>query len=200
MQTEKRQSKMLTLKNVRLSFPNLFEPTASAEGRKKKYSATFIIDPKTKDGKANIKLIEDEIKEVEKATFGRSDVVIQDPKRRCLMKGDDIINQKTGKVVTGYEGMMVFKTGRPEKSGPPQVVDRNPKIRLKQTDNKPYAGSIVNAVVQVYGIPASDTKRGGIGLFGGLEVVQFVEDAEPFGGGPTVDAEATLPNVDEVEV
>jgi hypothetical protein len=199
MQTTKRQSKVLTLKNVRLSFPNLFEPKASAEGRPKKYSASFIIDPSTKDGKQAIKDIEEEIKEVEKATFGRTGVVIQDPKRRCFQKGDDVTNQRSGEVVTGYAGMMILKASRAESKGPPQVVDRNPKIRLRATDNKPYAGCYGNAMVQIYGIPASDTKRGGIGLFATVEVFQFTNDGEPFGGGPTINAEESLPNVEEVE-
>lgn len=197
---QKPQSKTLLLKNVILSFSHIFAPHKSSPVAKEKYSASFIVNPNTADGKKAIKMIEDEIKEVEKAVFGRSPVTIADPKRRCWMNGDEIINQKTGEVVTGYAGMMVLKTSRALKNGPPQIVDRNPAVRLVATDNRPLSGDVVNAMVQIYGIPVTDKERGGIGLFATVEVVQFVSQGERFGGGPVIDAEEALPNVDEVEV
>jgi hypothetical protein len=195
----KSKSNTLLLERCILSFSHIFEPHKSMPTAKEKYSANFIVDPNTPKGKAAIKLIEAEILRVEKEVFGRTGVTIPDPKRRCWFKGDEVINQKSGEVVDGYAGMMVLKASRAVKNGPPQIVDANPKVRLKATDNRPLSGDIVNAMIQIYGIPASDKNRGGLGLFATIEVVQYVAEGKRFGGGPVINAEESLPNVEEVE-
>ena len=57
------------LKNVRLSFPKLFKAEKSTDTSAPKFSAAFLIDPETAEGKANVKAINAAIEHVKAKTW-----------------------------------------------------------------------------------------------------------------------------------
>lgn len=171
---------VVTLKNVRLSFPHLFEPSASIEDGPKKYRATFLMDPETADGKANIKKIEAAINQAalgvwktkEKADKIRSKL---DSDRSGLRDGDDCTN-KEGDVYAGYEGMKAIGATNGRK---PKVVRRDKSVIDSTESAEIYAGCYVNAVISIWA--TNQEKHGGNGIFATLEIVQYYKKGEPFG-------------------
>lgn len=171
---------VVTLKNVRLSFPHLFTPTSSIEDGPKKYRATFLIDPNTPDGKANLKVLNAALdkaalgvwKTKEKADKIRAKL---DSDRSGLRDGDDATN-KEGDVYAGYEGMMFIGATNGKK---PKVLRRDKTIIDSSEAAEIYGGCYVNAVISVWA--TNQEKHGGNGMFATLEIVQYARKGEPFG-------------------
>lgn len=159
----------VTLKNVRLSFPDLFTPK-SFEGGEPKYRASFLIP---KDD-AQLKAIEAAILQVARVKWpapGKAEAVLKsirgNPNKFCFQDGDT-------KDYDGYEGMMYVAANNKSR---PLVIDRD-KSPLSAADGKPYAGCFVNASIEFF---AYDKPANGISC--SLKGVQFVRDGDAFGGG-----------------
>jgi hypothetical protein len=153
-------SKMM-LKNVRLSFPSLFQK-ASFDGNEGKFESTLLIDKsdkKTKD------VIDAAIAEA----ITEAKVKVPSDKR-CLKDGDE-------SDYDGYEGHWSFKAASSKR---PTVIDRD-KTPIIESDEKVYAGCYVNAVVDIWIQNNKFGKRVNANLYG----IQFVKDGEPFGLGAT---------------
>lgn len=171
---------VVTLKNVRLSFPHLFEPTASIEDGPKKYRAAFLIDPTTESGKANLKVLGAAF---DKAALGvwktkeKADKIRNklDSDRSGLRDGEDATN-KEGDVYAGYEGMKFITASNGKK---PKVLRRDKSVIDSTEAAEIYGGCYVNAVVSVWATNLE--KHGGNGLFATLEIVQYAKKGEPFG-------------------
>lgn len=171
---------VVVLKDVRLSFPHIFEPSASIEGGPKKFRAAFLIDPETASGKANIKKVEAAMEKAgigvwktkEKADKIRSKLASD---RSGLRDGDDCTN-KEGDVYDGYEGMKVISASNGRK---PKVLRRDKSVIDSTESAEIYAGCYVNAVVSIWATNAE--KHGGNGIFATLEIVQYLRKGEPFG-------------------
>ena len=163
------------LKDVRLSFPRLFEKTSSVENGKKKYRANFLIDPGEKLGAKVIKAIEEAKKAVEKGKWDKTPKYKDD--RCCFQEGENFTASETGEIYGGYEGMMVLKASG---DGPLKLKYKGKGDNLTRDDDDPfYAGCRVDAIVRLY--PITNKKQGGTGLFAGLEGVSFRRDDEAFG-------------------
>lgn len=171
---------VVTLKKVRLSFPHLFEPTASIENGPKKYRAAFLIDPSTEEGKANLKVLNAAIdkaavgvwKTKEKADKIRAKL---DSDRSGLRDGEDATN-KEGDVYAGYEDMKFITASNGKK---PKVLRRDKSVIDSSEAAEIYGGCYVNAVVSVWA--TNQEKHGGNGIFFTLEIVQYHSKGEPFG-------------------
>ena len=152
----------IQLKNVRLSFPSIFQ-RASFNGEQGKFEATFLLNKETQA---------DQIAALEKAI----DTAIAEAKvkvpsdKRCLKDGDEFDYD-------GYAGHMAFKASTNRR---PTVIDRD-KTPLAEDDGKPYAGCYVNAIVDIWVQNNSYGKRANGNLFG----IQFFKDGEAFGAGDT---------------
>jgi hypothetical protein len=164
------------LKNVRLSFPDLFKagtpPPGSTSGPK--FGGQFIMAP---DSDA-FKVAQAEFIKVANEKFGANAAAIlaELPKdKKCLRRGDGNLD-KAGAVRNGYAGNM-YITAR--NKARPVVVDRN-RTPLGEADGKPYGGCFVNATVDIY---AHDKPGLGKRVDATLLAVQFVQDGESFGGG-----------------
>jgi len=164
------------LTNVRLSFPHLFEPSASVKDGPLKYRANFLIDPATPDGKASIAAMQKAIKHAEMDKWKKSPQVYKGD-RCCLQDGNTKMNNASGDIYDGYEGMMVVNASTDNR---PVVVNRS-RVPVSKEDNLFYAGCYVNAVVRLYTVDGAD--KGGKGLFAGLQAVQFSGPGEAFGAG-----------------
>lgn len=161
------------LKNVRLSFPRLFEPEEFETGGTKRYSATFLVEP----GSENDKNIQQAIRTVAEEKFGK--------KYEAMLKSMESNNNKycyldgNLKDFDGYEGMFYLSSHRKEQDGAPKVVDRNKDVELSADSGKPYAGCYVNGSVEIYAQTGQYA-----GIRAQLVAVQFVADGEAFAGSP----------------
>jgi len=173
----------------RLSFDDLYTPTASVDGGRLKYRCNIIIDPSTDAGKADIKKIENLIRIVELEKFKKHPAVYKSADRHCFVDGDSCVNQKTSEVYDGYEGMKILKASNDRR---PSVVNRD-KTPLVEDDNVTYAGCYCNFFVRIYAVAGAD--KGGNGIFASLEAVQFAKKGEPFGGAP-VDPNSVFKKLD----
>lgn len=159
MSNENRNQR-IQLKNVRLSFPSVFN-RSSFEGQEGKYEATFLIP---KSDKKTYKLLNDAIEQA------IADAKVKVPAdKRCLKDGDD-------SEYDGYDGHWSFKAGNSKR---PTVIDRD-KSPLTLDDEKIYAGCYVNAIVDIWIQNNKYGKRVNANLYG----IQFFKDGEPFGQGP----------------
>lgn len=185
---------VVTLKKVRLSFPKVWKKEQSTPESKPKYSANFLIDPNTADGKANIAAINGAIKHVREKTWADKAVKVWeniDAKRKAYRAGESFTNDE-GDIYKGYEGMKVVTAANQNEF---HRVDRDKKP-LREESGKLYGGAYVDAVVSFYTI--NDKERGGAGLFSTLEVIRFREDGEPFGNAG-VDMDDYLDDLDDDE-
>lgn len=170
----------IALKMVRLSFPKIWTPEASAEGGPLKYSAAFLIDPHTQSGKENIRAIEAEIAKVAKATWAeKAEKILKvlDKNRKAFLDGDLCTNAE-GDIYDGYDGMMVVKAANKKRF---KTINRDKSV-IVESDDILYGGCYVDAIVSFYSI--TDQKRGGNGIFATLELIRFRKDGEAFGAGP----------------
>ena len=174
----------LKLSDVRLSFPDLWEPVEFQAGDgKPRYNASFLI-PK---GGTTDKLIQTAIAAVAEEKFGPKAkarlAAFQKAGDVCYADGDE-------KEYDGYAGMMVLSTHRRAQDGPVGVYSnaidpQTGKVAILPNGcGRPYAGCYVNASVEIY---ATEGKFPGIR--GGLVAVQFVRDGDAFSGSkpPTPD-------------
>lgn len=175
----------LVLKNVRLSYANLFEPKAGQDGQEPKYSANFIIPKTDAAGIANVrKVMQDAAKEYYAAKGGK--VPAYAPDKLCLKDG----SFKSDKDGYGDTVMFVSASRRSDKPAP-ECRDRDGKTILTKTSGKPYSGCYVNAVLDVWIQDNKFGKRINCELVG----VQFVKDGEAFGGASAKAADSDFDNL-----
>lgn len=182
----------IQLKNVRLSFPDLFQAVQYQGAGNFRYNASFLIEP----GSENDKKVQAAIKEAAAEKLGKkADAFIAANKgnsnKFCYASGDT-------KDYDGYQGMLVLASHRKQEAGRPLIIGPNhvPKDKqdparqytaprpdgtqfliLEAIDGKPYAGCYVNASVDIY---AQDGQNAGIRC--GLKGVQFAKDGDAFSG------------------
>lgn len=154
---------VITLKNVRLSFPQIWSPKAYMEGQKAKYSCNFLLDKdKDKEQIAEFK------KAIKKAASDSFNGDIPKGLKTCLGDGEE-------KAYDGYENAVFISCSTMQR---PTVIDRD-RSPLVEEDEKPYAGCYVNAAVSLWVMNNQWGKR----VCCNLNAIQFVKDGERFGGG-----------------
>ena len=173
----KDNSVTLRLRDVRLSFPSLWEkkkwPDTPEE--RLKYEAIFLI----KEGSPEFKLATEAVAHITKEVHKNRRL---DPSKVCFRDTDGKLD-KMGEPMEGYgKGIWELKAAD---TSPPQVVDHD-LTPLRAGSSRPYAGCYVNATVRLYGW---NNPKGGIGISANLRAVQFYRDGEAFGSGGGVDVE-----------
>lgn len=164
----------IKLKDVRLSFPDLFDPRPFKPGDTPKFKATFLV-PKDSP---QIKAIEEAIATVAKAKWPKDwqkvlNGIRGNANKFCFQDGDN-------KSYDGYEGMMALSASNKTR---PAIFDRD-KTPLTKEDGKPYAGCYVNGVIEFFAYDNS-----GNGIAASLGGVQFLKDGEAFAGGRPASAD-----------
>lgn len=168
------------LKNVRLSYPHLFEKQKANEDAKPKYSAAFLIDPTTAVGKQNIAKIKKAIAEAEEKKWKKTGFKYKQD-RICFYDGNENVNDE-GEVRPGYEDMMVIKASNER---PVDLRHRNKsKVDWDSERDTFYGGCYVEAVLRLYGTDNGGSK----GLFASLELVRYYAKGDPFGAPPVDDS------------
>lgn len=166
----------IKLNNVRLAFPELFEPTQVSGQGAFKYRGNFLI-PKSRTDL--IEEIKAGIKHVIGEKWGNKDIdkiynsICNNPNRFCLRDGDS-------KEYDGYAGNLYLSASNKSR---PLVIDRNTSPLTAQ-DGRPYSGCYVNATVEFYGYD-----NNGKGVSASLRGVQFFRDGDAFTGGGVASVE-----------
>lgn len=163
----------IKMKNVRLSFPSLFQMAEFGGESTGKFEATFVLD-KVEHADL-IKSIENQINGMMKNDL-KSKLSAE---KLCLKDGDTLGRPE-------FEGKMTIKASTKKR---PVVIDRD-KSPLAEGDNKPYAGCFVNGILSLWAQSNSYGKR----INAQLDGVQFFADGEPFG-----DAGISVDEFDEYE-
>jgi hypothetical protein len=159
------------LKNVRISFPELFVPKAPKGSLIPKYGAHFIFDKDSDTHKAVLAAIEEvaAAKWESKAASILKTMRLGDPTKFCLRDGDMMDRE-------AYNGRMFVNASNKNR---PTVVDRA-KQPLTAASGVLYGGCYVNAQVDIY---AMKHETGGYQVNASLMGVQFVRDGDSFTGG-----------------
>ena len=160
---ESKTSSNLTLENVRLSFPQLFQPK-SVMGSEPRYSAAFLLE---RDD-SQVQRLQKIINVMIAAKWGNNR-----PKgiKTCLHDG-------TEKDFVGYEDAFFVSANSAKR---PLVVDRD-RSPLTADAGVPYAGCFVNGLIRLWAQDNQFGKR----INAELRGVQFVRDGEPFGSSKPV--------------
>lgn len=174
------------LDNVRLSFPVLFEPKPPQDNPNgpRTFSAAFIFER----GSATEKVVNDAMIAVAKAKWNDKAKEIW-----AALKASDRLALHDGDAkpdTQGYAGKLYLNARNALR---PLVVAQN-RTPLTAADGKPYAGSYVNASVQIWAQDNKYGKRINASLMG----VQFLRDGERLSGGAvaSVDDFEALPTED----
>lgn len=163
-------STKVILKNVRLFFPDLFEPVQFDGQGEFRFGAVFGVAKDDKQIKVIEAAIEAEAKEAWKAKAGTMLAAMRNNANKfCFTDGDS-------KSYEGAEGVMLLSARRKAKDGRPYVVDRAKNL-LAEKDGVIYSGCYVNASVEVWA-QAKDYPGVRCTLLG----VQFFADGDSFSG------------------
>lgn len=159
----------VSIKNVRLAFPQLFEAkTVNGEGEPA-FSASFLF---AEDHPAH-KQLSDIAEKVGKEKWGKDWPTV---KKSMEAKDKGVLHDGDTKAeFAGYEGNFYVSARNKVR---PLVVDRD-KSPLTAQDGKPYGGCYVNASLDIWAQDNSYGKR----INASLRGVQFVADGDPFSGG-----------------
>lgn len=169
----------IQLKDVRLSFPNLFEPKVVGDDPKAKprYSAMLILGqdhPQLKECFAKMKA-------VAKEKWGAKG----DTMYTALEKADKLAVHD-GDTKAQYDGLAgnMYISAASQESARPLVIDAN-KSPLTERDGKPYAGCYVNASIEFWAQDNGFGKR----INATLRGVQFLRDGDAFAAGRPADSD-----------
>lgn len=169
----------LMLKNVRLSFPNLFEPSIVGDDPKAKprYSAMLILPPdhpQVAEIRAAMVAV---AKEKWNAKAGEIFKGLEKADKLALHDGD---------TKAQYDGVggNLFISAAAQESARPTVIDAN-KSPLTAKDGRPYAGCYVNASIDIWAQDNGFGKR----INAQLRGVQFYRDGDAFAAGRPADSD-----------
>lgn len=159
----------IRLDNVRLAFPQLFEPkTVNGEGEPA-FSATFLMEPDHPAVDELRKAFDILGKEKWGEKWATIKKEIQAKDRFALHDGD------TKASYAGFEGNLFISSRNKTR---PLVIDRD-KSPLTAADGLPYAGCYVNANIELWCQDNNYGKR----INASLRGVQFYRDGDAFSGG-----------------
>lgn len=154
----------VTLNNVRLSFPALWEPRKGPDANSKaSYQAAFLLDKK--DNAADIAAVKAAIAAITKETFKG-----KQPPKICLREGSEKPD------LEGYGDGVMFINARSDKR--PHVIGRKMEA-IGPDDGIVYAGCYVNATIRLWGQDNNYGKR----INAQLRAIQFVKKGDAFGDG-----------------
>jgi hypothetical protein len=162
----------ILLTNVRLAFPEIWEPKAFGDDSKPSCSAVLLIDPVSQAAMLN--LAKETVKTVATEKWGPKTA---DVLKSLAAKGDAIClrNGDTKSEYAGFSGMYYISTRNPAR---PVVVDRD-KTPLTQADGRPYSGCYVDVSIDIWAMDNKWGKR----ICCKLIALRFVRDGEAFAGG-----------------
>lgn len=202
------------LKNVRLSFLNVFPPQKRFNDSKElvgyNYNTNILLD-KVKDAE-QITRIKEAMKEARTARWGDNPPKMQ-PDKLCLRDGEpkDPDTDLPEALWDGYKGCMYVSANRPVdidkyekiKKGdddmPVSVIGprRGPNGKFNQLKENsefvPYSGCYANVIIRIYGYKSEDNPNR---INASLEAIQFNAHGERFAGAAPIDVDSAFDEVD----
>jgi hypothetical protein len=167
----------ILLKDVRLAFPNLWEPnTVNGEG-KPRYSASLLMG----QDHAQVEEIKRKIETIAKDKWRDKAASIL----AGLYKTDKVAlhDGDTKAQYDGFSGNM-FVASAAQENAPPTVIDRD-RSPLSQRSGRPYPGCYVNASLEFWAQDNGYGKRINCTLRG----IQFYADGDSFSAGRPADSD-----------
>ncbi len=167
----------LMLTNVRLAFPNLFEPTTVNGEGEPRYGCTLLLPPDHPQLAEITKKMQAVAKEKWKDKA---------PEFYKAMAKTDKLALHDGDIKPSYDGFPgnQFISAASQKNNRPTVIDAN-RAPLTEKDGKVYAGCYVNASVEFWTQDNAYGKR----INAQLRGVQFLRDGDAFSAGRPADAD-----------
>ena len=167
----------ILLKNVRLAFPNLFEPTTVAGEGKPRYSATLLIPAD-----------HPQLEEIKAAQLAIA-TAKWNAKAAAIIKGldkQDKLALHDGDTKSKYDGFPgnFFISAAAQENAAPTVIDRD-RSPLSARSGRPYAGCFVNASIELWAQDNNYGQRVNAQLRG----IQFYSDGDSFSAGRPADAD-----------
>jgi hypothetical protein len=160
----------IVLKNVRLSFPKIFEATQFKGTGPLRYEASFLVEPDTDAHKAIEGAIEAVAKEKWNAKAAAKLKQLRTSKQTCCYVSGEMTGREEN------EGLFVLTGNRKEKDGPVGKFDSD-KTPIHNDNGRLYGGCYVNASVDIW---TQDGEYPGIRCT--LIAIQFAKDGDAFGG------------------
>lgn len=154
-------SDFIMLRNVRVSFPHLFEAPV-INGEEGKCGATILLHEE--DHAKEIKLLQAEIDELCKTKFKGKKIPSD---KLCLRLGEDKRDE--------YAGYYALSANSKQQI---VVLDARANLIADEKKNPIYAGCYVNAKVSLWAMDNQFGKR----VCANLVAIQFAGDGEPFDG------------------
>lgn len=176
MAEKKKDPARVQLKNVRLSFADIYKAKryGGSDGESQsepKFSANALLDPDTREGKANIARMEDAIDYVIDAHKWSGGKTPKFPEAKLPLRDGSNMDYD------GYDGMMFVSATNAKK---PRILDSD-KVDVQEGDDEaPYSGCFVDMIVRVW---AQDNKFGKR-INASLEGIRFRDDGDAFGAAP----------------
>ncbi len=169
----------VTLRNVRASYPNYFEPRAFGKGQgKPAYSGSFIIDLSTKAGQALEERIMDAIEDTKFEVFKKKDVKIKRDNLPFFYGSDEDTDLEKH---PEYENALVVRARNYKR---PKTYDQDGN-EVDESDGLFYGGCFVTVIVTFWAQDYEGTKR----VNCSLEGVKFYDDGESFGAPGVTEAD-----------
>lgn len=167
------------LKNVRLSFPELWEARSfpGNAAAKPRFDANFLIEADSDNHDA----VEAAITQAAAEAWGAKAPAMlakmrPDKMKFCYADGDAKVDGD-GEAIDSLAGQFILSSHRYESQGRPVVVDENLQPLLPR-DGKPRSGSYVNAKVEIW------IQQGQFpGVRCSFSTIQFVKHGDSLGGG-----------------
>ena len=154
---------LMLIKNVRLSFPDLFRAVAFEAGKEPKFGAMFIMEP----GHPQIAEVQAAIQKVAAEKWPKN---LPSSLPLCMRPNSD-----KGHLEGFDDGGWFINTSSKKR---PTIIGRD-RTPLVEQDGQPYAGCYVNAIIDVWALNNPQFPKR---ICAELKGVQFVGDGEPFGG------------------
>lgn len=184
---------VVILKNVRLSYPDLWKPGKPMnEGDTPKYGGQFIFAENSEAATVAKAALTAAAQEVFGANW-QAIVGAMEKSKKCLRRGNDNLT-KDGAIRDGYaDNLYVVARNKvqPLIIGPRRDASGNFPT-LTEAGGKPYGGCYVNVKVDIKAMKAKEKIPNQI--YASLLTVQFVSDGEAFGAAP-----GTADGFDDVE-
>lgn len=169
----------LMLKNVRLAFPAIFEPSAVGDGEPA-YGAKLIVPPTHE----MVAALDDAVIHVAREKWkDKADSILsllREDKKVCWVKGP--YRNKNGEIYDGFEGMYNLSTRNPKTK--PSALNRAGSP-VTEADGVIYAGCYVHASVEFW----AQDNQWGRRINCNLRGVMFHEHGDAFSGGTAASAD-----------
>jgi hypothetical protein len=198
---KKKNPRIATLKNVRLSFTDsLKDAKATVKNGVPKHGCNILIEPGKPETDANKAAVIAALEAVGEEKWGNKDkyrtIAKKDPKRVQYRKGD-VFTDKDDVPYKGYEGAMVvpgYGPGGTKNPKRPAIMDRKKNWIFNPDKGAENVGKILDvcysgvyADVRVEFYPVEGADAGGDGIFTAIHLIRSRQTGEKMSGGYRVD-------------